>query len=58
MEIGATAIPNLEVADIALVAELGKRRQVREGEYLYQAGDVDVRFLRPHQRRGRHRLDC
>jgi thioredoxin reductase (NADPH) len=45
MEIGTEAIPNLEAADIALVAELGKRRQVREGEYLYQAGDVTYDFF-------------
>jgi thioredoxin reductase (NADPH) len=37
--------PTLDAADIALVAELGSRRQVREGEYLYREGDVAYDFF-------------
>ena len=37
--------PTLDTADIALVAELGFRRQVSEGEYLYQEGDVTYDFF-------------
>ncbi len=37
--------PTLDTADIALVAELGFRRQVSAGEYLYQEGDVTYDFF-------------
>jgi thioredoxin reductase (NADPH) len=37
--------PTLSASDIALVAELGDRRQVREGEYLYREGDVTYDFF-------------
>jgi thioredoxin reductase (NADPH) len=39
------ATPTLDAADIALVAQLGTRRQVREGEYLYREGDVAYDFF-------------
>ena len=39
------ATPTLDAADIALVAELGTRRQAREGEYLYREGDVTYDFF-------------
>jgi thioredoxin reductase (NADPH) len=39
------ATPTLDASDIALVAELGERRQVREGEYLYREGDVTYDFF-------------
>jgi thioredoxin reductase (NADPH) len=39
------ATPLLDAADMALVAQLGVRRQVREGEYLYRAGDVANDFF-------------
>jgi thioredoxin reductase (NADPH) len=39
------ATPTLDASDIALVAELGERRQVREGEYLYREGDVTYDFI-------------
>jgi thioredoxin reductase (NADPH) len=39
------AAPTLDTADIALVAELGFRRQVSAGEYLYQEGDVTYDFF-------------
>ena len=37
--------PTLDAAEIALVAELGERRPVVSGEYLYQAGDVTYDFF-------------
>jgi thioredoxin reductase (NADPH) len=39
------ATPTLDEADMALVAQLGVRRQVREGEYLYREGDVAYDFF-------------
>jgi thioredoxin reductase (NADPH) len=39
------ATPLLDAADMALIAQLGVRRQVREGEYLYRAGDVANDFF-------------
>jgi thioredoxin reductase (NADPH) len=39
------ATPTLDEADMALVTELGVRRQVREGEYLYREGDVAYDFF-------------
>jgi thioredoxin reductase (NADPH) len=41
----AEATPTLDAADMALVAQLGVRRQVREGEYLYREGDVTYDFF-------------
>jgi thioredoxin reductase (NADPH) len=37
--------PSLDAAEINLVAELGSRRQVREGEYLYRSGDLSYDFF-------------
>ena len=45
MEIEGAAAATLDASDIALVAELGARRQVREGEYLYREGDVTYDFF-------------
>jgi thioredoxin reductase (NADPH) len=42
-DVEATA--TLDDADMAIVAELGVRRQVNEGEYLYREGDVTYDFL-------------
>jgi thioredoxin reductase (NADPH) len=39
------ATPTLDAADMTLVTQLGERRQVREGEYLYRAGDVTYDFF-------------
>ena len=39
------ATATLDAADMALVTQLGDRRQVREGEYLYRAGDVAYDFF-------------
>jgi thioredoxin reductase (NADPH) len=39
------AIPTLDVADIALVAELGVQRRVSAGEYLFREGDVTYDFF-------------
>ena len=39
------ATPTLDAADMALVAELGTRRQVEKGEYLYREGDVAYDFF-------------
>ncbi len=39
------AFPTLDPSEIALVAELGSRRQVSEGEYLYREGDVTYDFF-------------
>jgi thioredoxin reductase (NADPH) len=41
----AEATPTLDTTDIALIAELGVRRRVREGEYLYREGDVTYDFF-------------
>jgi thioredoxin reductase (NADPH) len=38
------ATPTLDAADMAVVTQLGIRRQVREGEYLYREGDVAYDF--------------
>jgi thioredoxin reductase (NADPH) len=45
MAIEPAAIPTLDNADIALVTELGVRRRVIEGEYLYRVGDVTYDFF-------------
>ena len=39
------ATPTLDTTDIALVAELGVRRRVSNGEYLYREGDVTYDFF-------------
>ncbi|MGO8877216.1 MAG: FAD-dependent oxidoreductase [Acidimicrobiales bacterium] len=39
------AAPTLDAGDMALVAQLGTRRQVQEGDYLYQEGDVSYDFF-------------
>jgi thioredoxin reductase (NADPH) len=39
------ATPTLDGADMALVTQLGDRRQVRTGEYLYREGDVTNDFF-------------
>jgi thioredoxin reductase (NADPH) len=39
------AFPQLEVADVDLIATLGERRQVSEGEYLYREGDLTYDFF-------------
>ncbi len=39
------AAPTLDASDIALIAELGVRRRVSEGEYLYREGDVTYDFF-------------
>lgn len=44
MQIAAEAIPTLGASDIALVAELGVRRHVKAGDYLYREGDVTYDF--------------
>jgi thioredoxin reductase (NADPH) len=41
----ATAAPILDAADVALIAELGDRRQVTAGEYLYREGDLTYDFF-------------
>jgi thioredoxin reductase (NADPH) len=41
----AEAAPTLDTTDISLVAELGVRRRVSEGEYLYREGDVTYDFF-------------
>ncbi len=45
MDEAEVAAPTLGAADMALVAGLGSRRQVREGEYLYREGDVSYDFF-------------
>jgi thioredoxin reductase (NADPH) len=42
---GEQATPTLDAADLALVTQLGERRQVQEGEYLYREGDVTYDFF-------------
>jgi thioredoxin reductase (NADPH) len=39
------ASATLDATDMALVAQLGVRRQVREGEYLFREGDVTYDFF-------------
>ncbi|HEX3795969.1 MAG TPA: FAD-dependent oxidoreductase [Acidimicrobiales bacterium] len=39
------ATPTLGAADMALVSQLGVRRRVRQGEYLYREGDVTYDFF-------------
>ncbi len=39
------AIPTLDAADVALIAQLGIRRQVDIGEYLFREGDVTYDFF-------------
>ena len=45
MENEDEATPTLDAADMMLVTQLGVRRQVREGEYLYREGDVAYDFF-------------
>ncbi len=39
------ATPTLDAADMELVTQLGDRRQVHQGEYLYREGDVSYDFF-------------
>src|ERR1700683_1927186 len=39
------ASPTLDAADMALITQLGVRRQTREGEYLYREGDATYDFF-------------
>jgi thioredoxin reductase (NADPH) len=39
------AFPTLDAADMAVVTQLGARRQVQEGEYLFREGDVTYDFF-------------
>jgi thioredoxin reductase (NADPH) len=39
------ATPTLDAADMAFVTQLGERREVHEGEYLYREGDVTNDFF-------------
>jgi thioredoxin reductase (NADPH) len=39
------AAPTLDPTDVALIAQLGTRRQVAAGEYLYREGDVTYDFF-------------
>ena len=41
----ATAFPTLTDADMAVMAELGTRRPIAPGEYLYREGDVTYDFF-------------
>ena len=41
----AVALPTLDAADMALIAELGVRRQVEVGEYLFREGDASYDFF-------------
>jgi thioredoxin reductase (NADPH) len=43
--IGEEAFPQLDAADVDLIAPLGERRQVAQGEYLYREGDVTYDFF-------------
>ena len=45
MTIEPETFPTLDAADVALIAELGVRRRVSEGEYLYREGDVTYDFF-------------
>lgn len=38
------AFPQLDAADVDLIATLGERRQVAQGEYLYREGDLTYDF--------------
>ena len=44
-ELQGAASAILDAADMALVADLGTRRQVDAGEYLYRAGDLTYDFF-------------
>src|SRR5579872_6404123 len=37
--------PTLDATDVELIAQLGTRRQVAAGEYLYREGDVSYDFF-------------
>jgi thioredoxin reductase (NADPH) len=39
------AAPTLDASDVALIAQLGTRRRVAAGEYLYREGDVSYDFF-------------
>ena len=39
------ATPTLDAADMALVTQLGVRRQVSKGEYLFREGDIAYDFF-------------
>src|ERR1700722_15683386 len=39
------ATPTLDAADMALVTQLGERRHVQKGEYLYREGDATNEFF-------------
>jgi thioredoxin reductase (NADPH) len=39
------SFPTLDAADLDLIAELGTRREVRQGEYLFREGDVTYDFF-------------
>jgi thioredoxin reductase (NADPH) len=41
----AVALPTLDAVDMALIAELGVRRQVEVGEYLFREGDATYDFF-------------
>ena len=43
--IGAEAFPQLDAADVDLIASLGTRRQVYQGQYLYREGDLTYDFF-------------
>ncbi len=40
----ATAFPTLDASDVALIEELGSRRSIAPGEYLYREGDLTYDF--------------
>src|SRR5580698_10393146 len=45
MTIEPETFPTLDATDVALITELGARRRVSEGEYLYREGDVTYDFF-------------
>ena len=45
MTIEPETFPTLDATDVAFIAELGARRRVSEGEYLYREGDVTYDFF-------------
>jgi thioredoxin reductase (NADPH) len=45
MTVEAEATPTLGAADIALITELGARRRVAVGDYLFRAGDLTYDFF-------------
>ena len=45
MENETEAFPTLDAADVAFIAELGDRRQVSAGDYLYREGDLTYDFF-------------